>query len=54
LLKLRAALKAANEENKTLKYVMRIIQEEYGRGSRKKVFARTAIEKPQTKTKKSK
>ena len=54
LAELRAALKAANEENKTLKYVMRIIQEEYGEGVVKKYLPGLQLKKPQTKTKKSK
>ena len=54
LAELRAALKAANEENKTLKYVMRIIQEEYGEGVVKKYLPGLQLKKPQTKIKKSK
>lgn len=54
LAELRAALKAANEENKTLKYVMRIIQEEYGENVVKKYLPGLQLKKPQTKTKKSK
>ena len=54
LAELRAALKAANEENKTLKYVMRIIQEEYGENVVKKYLPGLPLKKPQTKTKKSK
>ena len=54
LAELRAALKAANEENKTLKYVMRIIQEEYGEGVVKKYLPGLQLKKPRTKTKKSK
>ena len=54
LAELRAALKAANEENKTLKYVMSIIQEEYGEKVVKKYLPGLQLKKPQTKTKKSK
>jgi len=54
LAELRAALKAANEENKTLKYVMRIIQEEYGENVVKKYLPGLQLKKPQNKTKKSK
>jgi len=54
LAELRAALKAANEENKTLKYVMRIIQEEYGENVVKKYLPGLQLKKPLTKTKKSK
>jgi transposase len=54
LAELRAALKAANEENKTLKYVMRVIQEEYGEGLVKKYLPGLQLKKPQTKIKKSK
>ena len=54
LAELRAAIKATNEENKTLKYVMRIIQEEYGENVVKKYLPGLPLKKPQTKTKKSK
>jgi transposase len=54
LAELRAALKAANEENKTLKYVMRVIQEEYGEGLVKKYLPGLQLKKPQIKIKKSK
>jgi len=53
LAELRAALRAANEENKTLKYVMRIIQEEYGENVVKKYLPGLRLKKPQTKNKKS-
>lgn len=51
LAELRAALKAANEENKTLKYVMRIIQEEYGEGVVKKYLPGLQTKKPARKKK---
>jgi len=51
LAELRAALKAANEENKTLKYVMRIIQEEYGEGVVKKYLPGLQLKKPAKKKK---
>ena len=54
LAELRAALKAANEENKTLKYVMDIIREEYGENVLKKYLPGLQLKKPKTKTKKSK
>ena len=54
LAELRAALKAANEENRTLKYVMRIIEEEYGENVVKKYLPGLQLNKPQKKTKKSK
>ena len=54
LVELRAALKAANEENRTLKYVMRIIEEEYGENVVKKYLPGLQLNKPQKKTKKSK
>jgi transposase-like protein len=54
LAELRAALKAAKEENNTLKYVMRIIQEEYGENVVKKYLPGLPLKKPKTKTKKSK
>jgi transposase-like protein len=54
LAELRAALKAANEENRTLKYVMRIIEEEYGENVVKKYLPGLQLNKPQKETKKSK
>ena len=54
LAELRAALKAANEENRTLKYVMRIIEEEYGENVVKKYLPGLQLNMPQKKTKKSK
>jgi len=54
LAELRAALKAANEENRTLKYVMRIIEEEFGENVVKKYLPGLQSKKPQNKTKKSK
>jgi transposase len=54
LAELRAALKAANEENKTLKYVMRIIQEEYGEDVVKKYLPGLQLKKPPKKKSKSK
>jgi len=54
LAELRAALKVANEENRTLKYVMRIIEEEFGENVVKKYLPGLQLKKPQTKTKKSK
>jgi len=49
LAELRAALKAANEENRTLKYVMRIIEEEYGENVVKKYLPGLQLNKPQKK-----
>jgi transposase-like protein len=54
LAELRAALKAANEENRTLKYVMRIIKEEFGENVVKKYLPGLQLKKPSKKTKKSK
>jgi len=51
LAELRAALKAANEENRTLKYVMRIIEEEYGENVVKKYLPGLPTKKPATKKK---
>ena len=46
LVELKAALRAANEENKTLKYVMRIIEEEYGEDVVKKYLPGLQLKKP--------
>ena len=54
LAELRAALKAANEENRTLKYVMNIIEEEFGENVVKKYLPVLQLKKPKTKTRKSK
>jgi len=54
LVELRAALKAANEENRTLKYVNAHYRRGIRRECRKKIFARLQLNKPQKKTKKSK
>ncbi len=46
LVELKAALRAANEENKTLKYVMCIIEEEYGEDVVKKYLPGLQLKKP--------
>jgi len=55
LVELRAALKGLpTKRNRTLKYVMRIIEEEYGENVVKKLFARTATEQAAEKDEKVK
>ena len=46
LVELKAALRASNEENKTLKYIMEIIQEEYGEDVVKKYLPGLQLKKP--------
>ena len=53
LVELKAALRASNEENKTLKYIMGILQEEYGEDVVKKYLPGLQLKKP-AKKKKSK
>jgi transposase len=55
LVELKAALRASNEENKTLKYIMEILQEEYGEDVVKKYLPGLQLKKPpKKKTPKSK
>jgi transposase-like protein len=55
LVELKAALRASNEENKTLKYIMEILQEEYGEDIVKKYLSGLHLKKPpKKKTPKSK
>ena len=51
LVELKAALRASNEENKTLKYIMQIIQEEYGEEVVKKYLPGLQTKKPARKKK---
>jgi transposase-like protein len=46
LVELKAALRAAKEENKTLKYIMEIIREEYGEDVVKKYLPGLQLKKP--------
>ena len=46
IVELKAALRAANAENKTLKYIMEIIQEEYGEDVVKKYLPGLQLKKP--------
>jgi transposase-like protein len=46
LVELKAALRASNEENKTLKYIMEILQEEYGEDVVKKYLPGLQLKKP--------
>ncbi len=46
LVELKAALRAAREENKTLKYIMDIIREEYGENVVKKYLPGLQLKKP--------
>jgi transposase-like protein len=46
LVELKAALRAAKEENKTLKYIMDIIREEYGEDVVKKYLPGLQLKKP--------
>jgi transposase len=46
LVELKAALRASKEENKTLKYIMEIIQEEYGEDVVKKYLPGLQLKKP--------
>jgi len=46
LVELKAALRASNEENKTLKYIMGILQEEYGEDVVKKYLPGLQLKKP--------
>ena len=54
LVELKAALRASNAENKTLKYIMEIIQEEYGEEVVKKYLPGLQLKKPTKKKTKSK
>jgi transposase-like protein len=54
IVELKAALRAAYAENKTLKYIMEILQEEYGEEVVKKYLPGLQLEKPLKKTSKSK
>jgi transposase-like protein len=54
IVELKAALRASNAENKTLKYIMEIIQEEYGEDVVKKYLPGLQQKKPAKKTSKSK
>ena len=51
LVELKAALRASNEENKTLKYIMGILQEEYGEDVVKKYLPGLQTKKPARKKK---
>ena len=46
IVELKAALRAAKEENKTLKYIMDIIREEYGENVVKKYLPGLQLKKP--------
>lgn len=46
IVELKAALRAASEENKTLKYIMDIIREEYGEDVVKKYLPGLQLKKP--------
>jgi transposase-like protein len=54
IVELKAALRAAYAENKTLKYIMEILQEEYGEEVVKKYLPGLQLEKPLKKKIKSK
>ena len=54
IVELKAALRAAYAENKTLKYIMEILQEEYGEEVVKKYLPGLQLEKPLKKKTKSK
>jgi hypothetical protein len=54
IVELKAALRASNAENKTLKYIMEIIQEEYGEEVVKKYLPGLQLKKPPKKNPKSK
>ena len=51
LVELKASLRALNAENKTLKYIMQIIQEEYGEDVVKKYLPGLQTKKPSKKKK---
>ena len=51
LVELKAALRASKEENKTLKYIMQIIREEYGEEVVKKYLPGLQTKKPARKKK---
>jgi transposase len=51
IVELKAALRASNAENKTLKYIMEIIQEEYGEEVVKKYLPGLQTKKPVRKKK---
>ena len=46
LVELKSALRVSKEENKTLKYIMEIIQEEYGEDVVKKYLPGLQLKKP--------
>ena len=54
IVELKAALRASTAENKALKYIMEIIQEEYGEEVVKKYLPGLQLEKPLKKKTKSK
>jgi len=54
LVELKARLRTLNAENKTLKYIMEIIQEEYGEDVVKKYLPGLQLKKPPKKKSKSK
>jgi transposase len=54
LVELKASLRALNAENKTLRYIMEILQEEYGEDVVKKYLPGLHLKKPPKKTSKSK
>ena len=54
IVELKAALRASYAENKTLKYIMEILQEEYGEDVVKKYLPGLYLKKPPKKTSKSK
>jgi len=54
IVELKAALRAAYAENKTLKYIMEILQEKYGEEVVKKYLPGLQLEKPLKKKTKSK
>ena len=49
IVELKAAIRALNAENKTLKYIMEILQEEYGEDVVKKYLPGLQLKKPPTK-----
>ena len=54
IVELKASLRALNAENKTLKYIMEILQDEYGEDVIKKYLPGLHLEKPPKKKTKSK
>jgi hypothetical protein len=54
MVELKARLRTLNAENETLKYIMQIIQEEYGEDVVKKYLPGLQLKKPTKKKPKSK